>query len=64
MMDRCPYHWRGAHRLVALVPDTPDLPAVLFCDRCGMTKPVSLHQLPPADDAIAEAERIVREGKA
>lgn len=62
-MDRCPYSKRGAHELSVIVPDTADLPAVLFCDRCGATKTVSLQMLPPADDFIADMERALREAK-
>jgi hypothetical protein len=58
-MDKCPANKKGRHALSVIVPDTSELPAVLFCEWCGQTKHVSLTSLPHPDDVIAEVERIV-----
>jgi hypothetical protein len=58
-MDRCPYAKKGQHHLACILPETSDLPVVLYCEICGSTKHVSIHQLPAADDVIAAVERIV-----
>jgi hypothetical protein len=50
---------KGRHALSVILPDTSELPAVLFCEACGATKQVTLTALPPADDIIAAVERIV-----
>lgn len=59
-MERCPYSKKGKHALSVIVPETSDEPATLFCEVCGMTKTVALTFPVPADDLVAEAERILR----
>lgn len=60
-MEACPYEKRGQHALSVIVPDTSDLPATLFCERCGMTKAIALTFPLRADDVIAQVERYIKQ---
>jgi hypothetical protein len=60
-LEPCEVGRKGRHELNAILPDTVDNPAILFCAHCGATKTVSLMHLPPADDFIEAAEQLLRE---
>lgn len=49
----CPRIKRGAHSICAIIPDTAEHPAILFCDKCGMHQPVAIDLPRPVDDWTA-----------
>ena len=61
-LDACPVGKKGRHQLAAILPDTVEHPAVLFCEWCGTTRSVSLQTPLAADDVMAEVERIIERG--
>lgn len=54
-MRRCPYSKKRGegHLLSVILPDTVEEPAILFCAKCGSTKPVSLRLPQPLDNLTA-----------
>lgn len=62
-MPHCPYSKKRGegHLLSVILPDTVEEPAILFCAKCGSTKPVSLQLPAPLDEWTgAEIARITR----
>lgn len=62
-LEPCPVahpKMHGAHQLNAIIPETSDGTAVLFCDRCGIFRYIPITPVPMDDYSAADIRAMAK----